>query len=164
MLPQVTVLQASETEKERVFELHSEMFRDEIEERWGWDDQWQRNNFNEEWKRDAFAVVKREDQIIGYTQITVEQNKIQIASIGLLPDFRKQGLGSLLLEGILREARKLNLPVELSVHLKNQSALKLYRKFKFETIESQGKSILMRWTQKSNKTVLSTPVAAPLPR
>ena len=149
MNPQVTVVEASEVEKNRIFELHCELFHDEIEERWGWDDHWQKDNFDKEWKRDEFEVVNHENLVIGYLQFSKEKDHIYLHNIALIPDYRNKGLGSYLLERILKKAQKLGTAVELSVHTKNEVALKLYKKYDFEVIESQPKSFLMRLNQNS---------------
>lgn len=149
MNPLITVLEASEEDKERVFELHCELFHDEIEDRWGWDEQWQKENFSKEWKRDDFEVVKHKDLVIGYLQFSKESDHIYLHNIALDPDFQGKGLGSHLLERIIKKAQKLCTVVELSVHPRNKVALKLYEKFDFEVIRSEPKTYLMRLNNKS---------------
>lgn len=146
-----TVLKASEIGKKRIFELHDEIFHQEIEERWGWDDQWQKENFDKEWERDVFKVAKHKEQVIGYVHFTKETDKIYLQNIGIVPEFRNKGLGSFLLKRILKEAQKLGIAVELSVHTKNEVALRLYKKYDFEIIESKPKEFLMRLNNESNK-------------
>lgn len=152
-----TVFKAAKEDKDKIFELHREMFRHEIEERWGWDEQWQKENFEEEWKRDVFEVIRHQNQVIGYTQFTKENDKIYIQSIGLIPDFRNQGLGTMLLERIQKKAQELGVEVELSVHSKNKVALKLYEKFDFVVIDSDDHSVSMKlkhecMTRRSGRT------------
>lgn len=156
MNPPITVIEASEEDKERVFELHCELFHDEIEERWGWDDQWQIENFDKEWNRDEFEVVKHEDQVIGYLQFSYENDKIYLHNIAVVPSLQNNGLGSYLLEWILKKAHELGTVVELSVHTKNEVALKLYKKFGFRIVESQPKAFLMRSKPETNQTVEAT--------
>ena len=140
----VIVIDAAEKDKVQIFELHREMFRHEIEECWGWDEQWQKENFEKEWGRDVFKVIRHQDEVIGYSQFTKEKDKIYIQSIGLIPDFRNQGLGTMLMERILKEAQESGGDVELSVHSKNKVALKLYEKFGFEVIDSTDHSVSMK--------------------
>ena len=53
--------------------------------------------------------------------------------MGLLPEYRGQGLGSKLLASVLEHAKKFGLEkVELHVYTSNISAIALYKKFGFE--------------------------------
>jgi putative acetyltransferase len=53
--------------------------------------------------------------------------------MGLLPEFRGQGLGSKLLSAVLDHAKKFGLEkVELNVYTSNTPAVALYKKFGFE--------------------------------
>ena len=150
MIPPITVLKASDNDKEEIFELHRELFHQEIEERWGWDEQWQKDNFDKEWKRDVFEIAEHEDQMIGYIHFTrEEEEKIYLQNIGISSNFRNQGFGEFLLKRVLKYAQKMKSYVELSVHTKNEVALSLYKKHGFEIIQTESKAHLMRSNEES---------------
>jgi GNAT superfamily N-acetyltransferase len=67
-------------------------------------------------------------------------------SIAVLPEFRGCGVGSRLMAGILELANEKATDVSLSVTAENP-AVRLYRRFGFETVEIVGDSLTMvkRW-------------------
>lgn len=71
-------------------------------------------------------------QII-YPEENPGQNRRGGLGMGLLPEYRGQGLGSKLLGSVLDHAKNFGLEkVELHVYTSNQTAIALYKKFGFE--------------------------------
>lgn len=84
----------------------------------------------------TFTFMKN-DCVLGQTQITMMDGLAYLSGFGILPDFRRQGLGltflhfledSLAGEGITK--------LTLQVSSKNKTALSLYRKDGFDVLES----------------------------
>jgi GNAT superfamily N-acetyltransferase len=63
----------------------------------------------------------------------------------LLPEYRRHGLGTALLEAILDEGARRRLPVSIYVERFNP-ARALYNRLGFQLIEDQDVYLLMRWT------------------
>ncbi len=77
------------------------------------------------------------DQVVGWCDVIPEENPRQShrggLGMGLLPEYRGQGLGSKLLSSVLDHAKKTELEkVELHVYTSNIPAVALYKKFGFE--------------------------------
>jgi ribosomal protein S18 acetylase RimI-like enzyme len=77
------------------------------------------------------------DRVVGWCDVFPEENPRQKhrggLGMGLLPEFRGQGLGSKLLSSVLDHAKKFGLEkVELNVYTSNTPAVALYKKFGFE--------------------------------
>lgn len=78
------------------------------------------------------------EKVVGWAEIFPEPSPRQAHRGGLgmacLPEYRGQGIGSKLLDAVLDHAKASGIEkVELQVYTSNQSAIKLYEKFKFET-------------------------------
>ena len=78
-----------------------------------------------------------DDRVVGWCDVFPEKNPRQNhrggLGMGLLPEFRGQGLGSKLLSSVLDHAKKFGLEkVELNVYTSNTPAVALYKKFGFE--------------------------------
>lgn len=78
-----------------------------------------------------------DDRVVGWADIFPGENPRQShrggLGMGLLPEFRGQGLGSKLLSAVLAHAKKFGLEkVELNVYTSNPAAIALYKKFGFE--------------------------------
>lgn len=77
------------------------------------------------------------DRVVGWCDVFPEENPRQNhrggLGMGLLPEFRGQGLGTKLLSSVLDHAKKFGLEkVELNVYTSNAPAVALYKKFGFE--------------------------------
>lgn len=92
-----------------------------------------------------FDVVLRGDTPLGRLYVDRREADIRIVDIALLPEHRGQGLGSRLLDEILREAAESSRTVSIHVERFNP-ALRLYERLGFEQIDDTGVYYLMAWT------------------
>lgn len=94
------------------------------------------------------TILREGSRIIGFLSLQMDdrtQNSGEINTIGLLPDYRGQGLGKLLLEEALAQLRNYGVKTfKLSVSAKNERALELYQQFGFRIHE---KSSVYRWSR-----------------
>ena len=140
----ITIRKSTEDDYDQIFAMHEEWFKAEIEERWGWNDLWQKQNFSEEWKRDVFEVILDHDKIIGYAQKTIESDYVYLQSIGLAPAFRGKGIGRKVMEDLLEDASGDFSLFRLSVGVSNFPAIKLYESLDFEVESRSEYSLTMR--------------------
>ena len=92
-----------------------------------------------------FRVTTLNGQPVGRLSIHRREDEIRIMDIALLPKYRNLGIGSALLQDILEEGKKLNLPVTIHVEQFNP-ALRLYRRMGFYPKEDKGVYLLMEWS------------------
>ncbi len=76
------------------------------------------------------------EKVVGWCDVFPESNPRQChrggLGMGLVPGFRGQGIGSLLLSKVLEHAKSFGLEkVELHVYTSNHAAIALYKKFGF---------------------------------
>ena len=86
---------------------------------------------------------------IGRILIERNTNYLKLVDIALLPEFRNKGIGSFLLERLLREAQKQDVPVTLHV-FKSSDAVRLYERNGFQSTEDDGTYLAMQWRHLSN--------------
>jgi [ribosomal protein S18]-alanine N-acetyltransferase len=79
-------------------------------------------------------LAEVEGRIVGYVLFWFLVEEVDIHNIAVHPDFRRQGIGRLLLEEVVAAARReKRLRVTLDVRFSNASAQNLYRSFGFVT-------------------------------
>ena len=78
-----------------------------------------------------FIVYKKDEKIVGYLYYSLIYDRIEINQIEVLEEYRRQGIGSLLLEYIIK---KYNLPITLEVKRDNYKAINLYKKYNFKEV------------------------------
>ena len=80
----------------------------------------------------AFAAVSDDGKAVAYVGMTVSQFEGNITNIGVLPEYRRQGLASLVLSALVDFAREKGIPnIFLEVRESNFGAIALYEKFGF---------------------------------
>lgn len=96
---------------------------------------WSENSFREEAENALAKYFVAEDngKIIGYSGVWCVQDEGQITNIAVLPEYRRQGVASKLLEHLVNECRELSQLV-LEVRESNSGALALYEKYGFKKV------------------------------
>lgn len=89
-----------------------------------------------------FQVILHDDQPVGRLYIHHKVDEIRIMDIALLPDHRGHGIGSTLLNEILKKGEAANLPVSIHVERMNP-ALRLYERLGFRLREDKGVYLLL---------------------
>lgn len=89
-----------------------------------------------------FQVILHDDQPVGRLYTHHKVDEIRIMDIALLPDHRGHGIGSTLLNEILKKGEAANLPVSIHVERMNP-ALRLYERLGFRLREDKGVYLLL---------------------
>ena len=87
-----------------------------------------------------YFVAKEEKEIVGFVGTLINVDFTEITNIVVKKDFRKLGIGKMLLEKIIEEAKKngKNL-IYLEVNENNVNAINLYKKYRFEEVGRRKK-------------------------
>lgn len=82
-----------------------------------------------------YFVAKDNGRCIGYCGFWVAYDSGDITNVAVHPDYRKQGVGSMLVASMIQLARKEKLvSMNLEVRKSNIAAQKLYSKYGFEIV------------------------------
>jgi ribosomal-protein-alanine N-acetyltransferase len=83
----------------------------------------------------VFLVAKEEDRVIGYIGSNNILGEVFITNVAVLPDYRRKGVGSALLDGLIDICRENGaLYLTLEVRKSNISAINLYEKKGFSSV------------------------------
>ena len=104
----------------------------------------QQRGYRAAFPRAQFAIILWGDQPIGHIIINRAQEEFRLVDIALLPPHRGRGIGTALVQDLLREAAAAQKPVRLSV-LRGQRAFRLYQRLGFEITGQAGPRDQMEW-------------------
>ena len=116
-----------EADLEFLWNLHNVALREYVEATWGWDEDWQRRNFIENFDADTGEIITVDGADAGFLSVSERDDEIFLVSIRLLPSFQNRGIGTRLIRDITSRSDK---PVRLRV-LKVNPARKLYERLGF---------------------------------
>jgi ribosomal protein S18 acetylase RimI-like enzyme len=91
------------------------------------------------------SVVMVDERAAGRILVSRSDSEILLVDISLLPEYRNAGIGTCLIQKLLREAAVAGKPVRLHV-LNSSPAVKLYDRLEFVRIGSDGTYLEMLWT------------------
>ena len=105
----------------------------------------ERKSFSDPWTLPSFnyevgntqssypCVLLKNNKVAGYAVVWYYCGEIHIGNFAISPNYRKQGLGKILLEHILEKFKKYETAF-LEVRISNEAAINLYKKFAFEEL------------------------------
>lgn len=91
-----------------------------------------------------FSVIEVDGVPAGRLYVIRWPEEIRLVDIALLPDFRRQGIGTTLLKRLFAEGSERNVPVTIHVEIFNP-ARALYERLGFTAKGDQGMYVLMAW-------------------
>ena len=145
----ITLRQAVDRDKALLFDLHERLFRDHIEEIWGWDTAHQVEYFEREWETSAVRIIEVKGVFAGAIQQREHDDHTFILNFAIDTPYQSQGIGSELIEKLKAEATSAGRALQLNVFRTNPRAREFYSRHGF-TIHKNGENGWgMRWEASS---------------
>ena len=108
--------------------------------------------YAEQYPHALFQIVLLDGRPVGRIYLHHGKDEIRIIDIALLPEYRNQGIGSVLLKEVLQEGREANIPVAIHVERFNP-ALSLYARLGFHLVEDKGVYYFLKWEPEGREPV-----------
>jgi len=134
---------AEQAQKENIFKLYCLVMRDYISKIWGWDDQWQENDFSSHFDPEGITLVHKEQELAGYSHVENRGDQIFIRMIVVHPRHQHKGIGSRLLESVIAEGKEQSKGIGLEVFKINHEAMKFYERYGFNVEDETSSSYVM---------------------
>jgi ribosomal protein S18 acetylase RimI-like enzyme len=140
---QVTLRAATMGDKDFLWRLHRETMRQYVDQTWGWDDDWQRQRFDENFNPDLLQIIECGQKPAGYIAVEWRDDGLLLGAIEIAPEFQNRGIGTQLILELFRECDRRRRPMRLSV-LKVNPARRLYERLGFLCVEETATHYIMR--------------------
>jgi ribosomal protein S18 acetylase RimI-like enzyme len=141
--PQWSFRAARDTDRDFLFALYATTMREVVVATWGWDEAWQRGDFDRRFDSYRVRVIDRQGLPIGAVFLEWLPNAIYLHEIQLLPPHQRAGMGSEVIRTLLAEAAGCGLSVSLSVVQANGKAQRLYARLGFKVTGTDGPFVRM---------------------
>ena len=119
------------------YNLYCETLHSDIEETFGWDEEFQQERFKVEYELNSLYWIYVEEKRVGLTCYTCNENSVHTRLLLITPTCQKVGYGRNAMAKIEEVAKTLNLPVTLSVFRTNNAAYRFYTSIGYTTV-SEG--------------------------
>jgi ribosomal protein S18 acetylase RimI-like enzyme len=122
---------ARESDREPLYAVHCATMRDVITRTWGWDEAWQRANFDGRFDPSKVSIVSAGGRDVGSVWLEIRPGELYVAELQIVPEMQGRGLGSAVLRGVVASAAARGACVTLQVLDLNVRARRLYERLGF---------------------------------
>lgn len=127
--------QATMEDKEFVYSLKKLVLKDYIDEIWGWDEDYQRKDFEVYYNPVNNKIITWNNSGIGILETTEDSDEIHIIEIAILQEYQGTGIGTNVLKQIIDNSKARDKRVKIGCFRINVEAKKLYLKLGFKVVE-----------------------------
>ena len=131
----IKLRQATKSDYDFCYFLKKATLKEYITKTWGWDEQWQKEYYSQNFEPELLKIITESGKDIGCISIVEKEDQFCLSLIEILPQFQNQRIGTNLIENLLREAKEKKKNVYLQVLISNEKAQKLYERFGFKVKE-----------------------------
>ena len=143
-MPILGLCPATSLDQDFIFDAFKASMKSYVEWAWGWDTEAQRKGLLSEKNLEGFQLVKLGSDSAGALLLEKHADHHYLRTIFLLPQHQKQGIGSLVMQSLQRDAQMASQPLRLRV-IHTNPAQKLYARLGFSVIGQDEKTLLMQW-------------------
>ena len=129
-----------------IYALKSESVRPYVERIWGWDEDYQRNDFDRDFSQiEQFNVIEIGGIFVGFVRYSFAYPYFEVMEIHLLPEYRGKGIGS----DILRYLQKVCIAQDRNIRIgcfkENHRAKALYQRLGFMQTEETDTHYILEY-------------------
>ena len=135
---------ASEQDREFLYALHCSTMREVIERTWGWDDTWQRADFEKRFAAYTVSIIEAGSRSVGSLWLEQRPDSLYIHDLEIEPASQGRGIGTAVIEMVIEQGSSRELPIVLSVVPANPRAMRLYERLGFRVTCVEPPFIRMR--------------------
>ncbi|MDQ4123707.1 MAG: GNAT family N-acetyltransferase [Acidobacteriota bacterium] len=144
---QVEFRQIEQADFDFLWRLHNAALKDYVTKTWGWDENWQRDNFARTFTPFNGKIIVVDGKDAGYLWVIEKEFEILLASIRLLPEYQNHGIGSKIIRDLLEKSQK---SVRLQV-LKVNPARRLYERLGFRICDETATHFILKTNPKQSE-------------
>jgi ribosomal protein S18 acetylase RimI-like enzyme len=135
---------ATASDRDFLYGLHCATMREAIAQTWGWDETWQRTDFEARFQRCEVSVIEIDGRATGAVWLEWRPAELYVTDLQILPELQGRGAGTAVLREIIAKAATLGIPVALQVLRVNRRAQRLYERLGFRVTATSDTSVHMR--------------------
>lgn len=136
---------AAESDREFLYDVFCQTMRESVEMTWGWDDDWQRRDFERRFAVCQSFVIESGSTPAGGLFLEPRERSVHIVELQILPRYQGMGIGTEIIEKVVDRAVRDGRDVTLAVAATNTRASRLYERLGFKPTGSDGPLVLMRY-------------------
>lgn len=139
---------ATITDYNAIYTLKSKSIRTYDERIWGWDENYQRNEFDKDFSSiSQFSVVEVNGEFAGFIQSFRCSECLNLVEIHLMPEYRGMGIGSNILCDLQKLSANLKIRICIGCFKENYRAKALYQRLGFIQISESETHYMLEYSK-----------------
>ena len=137
---------ATPDDHDLIYGIKAESVRPYVEKNWGWDEDYQRKDFDSEFSHmEQFNVIEVDSKFAGFVQYYFEYPYFEVVEIHLLPEYRGKGIGSQILRYLQKACIAQDRKIRIGCFKENHRAKALYQKLGFMQTEETDTHYILEY-------------------
>lgn len=137
---------ATPDDHDLIYALKAESVRPYVEKIWGWDENYQKKDFDGDFSRmEQFNVIEVDGRFVGFVQYYFEYPYFEVVEIHLLPEYRGKGIGSDILRYLQKTCIAHDRKIRIGCFKENHRAKHLYHKLGFMQTEETDTHYILEY-------------------
>lgn len=134
---------ATSADQDAVYELYREIMGQYIARIWGWNEEWQRNDFLAHFKPEHITLACDQNAFVGYSHVEDQDDRVFLRMLVIHPLYQRHGIGAALLGSFIRSGKQQAKRICLEVFKINSEAKRFYEKRGFKVEGETARSYVM---------------------
>ena len=143
-MTKVSMRPAAQEDEQFLYSVYCVNMRDVVERTWGWDDAWQRAEFERRFRELSVSVIEVESRAVGGLFLEERSDSLYVHELQIAPAFQGRGIGTAVVRTLIEQGASRGLPVVLSVVSANPRARSLYERLGFRVTRVEPPFVRMR--------------------
>lgn len=139
-MKEINLTDCTEADLEFVYDLMKLNMEEYVKEFWG---EWNTEKFKASLKKENIEIIRYDNKMIGFFDITHDGYKSYLHNIQLIPSFQRRGIGAKIMSLIEKQEKMAGTKrIEAKV-FKTNPARFFYHKLDYKTIEEEENSLII---------------------
>lgn len=139
---------ATPNDHDLIYTLKAESVRPYVEKIWGWDENYQKKDFDSDFSNiEQFHVIEIDNSLVGFVQYYFEYPYFEVVEIHLLPECRCKGIGSDILRNLQKGCIAQDRKIRLGCFKENHRAKQLYLNLGFIQTEETDTHFILEYSK-----------------
>ena len=139
---------ATPNDHDLIYTLKAESVRPYVEKIWGWDEDYQKKDFDSDFSNfEQFHVIEIDNSFVGFVQCYFEFPYFEVVEIHLFPECRGKGIGSDILRYLQKVCVAQDRKIRIGCFKENHRAKQLYQKLGFVQTEETDTHFILEYSK-----------------
>jgi len=134
---------ANPEDKEWLFSLYVSTLKVFIDKTWGWNEEFQRNEFNSNLHPAHFIIISDKNEDVAAYVLMKREDHYWLEMLMVTPKRQKQGVGKWIMTRIIKKSSQMKLPLALSI-MKINPVISFYTKLGFSVFEEDNDIVKLK--------------------